>query len=206
MLRNEYGVWKYNGKRLNIYAAVDFAFSLNKNADYTAIVVAGIDCDGNIYVLDIDRFKTDKIIDYFKHIAELHSKWGFKKIRAEVTVAQDIIVNDIKDYVRREGLSLAVDKYRPTRHEGSKEERIAAALEHRYDNMLMWHHEGGWTGVLEEELVLARPPHDDIKDALASAVAIMIKPKGSGRSELKDFMSPFGNMEKRSRFGGVAYR
>ena len=204
-LRHEGGVWKYNGKRLNVYAAVDFAFSLSKAADYTAIVVIGIDCDNNIYVLDIDRFKTDKIIDYFRHIADLHSKWSFKKIQAEVTAAQDIIVNDIKDYVRREGLSLSVDKYRPTRHEGSKEERIAATLEHRYDNMQMWHHEGGWTPVLEEELVLARPPHDDVKDALASAISICVKPKGAGRGGVADFMSsPF--MKTNSKFGGVSFR
>lgn len=204
-LKLEGGVWKYNGKRLNVYAAIDFAFSLSKKADYTAIVVIGIDHDGNIYVLDIDRFKTDKMAEYFRHIAELHSKWQFKKIRAEVTVAQEIIVNDIKDYVRKEGLSLKVEKYRPNRHEGSKEERISAALEHRYDNQMMWHFEGGWTPVLEEELVLARPAHDDIKDSLASAVAIAIKPSGGRSSGIKDFMGMSSGIQTHSKFGGVRF-
>lgn len=203
-LKREGGYWKYAGNKLNIYAAVDFAYTLGKRSDYTAIVVIGIDCDGNIYVLDIDRFKTDRIAEYFKHIKELHSKWQFNKIRCEVTAAQEIIVNDIKDYVRKDGLVLAVDKYRPTRHEGSKEERIAAALEHRYENHTVWHTEGGWTPVLEEELILARPPHDDLKDALASAVSIAVKP--SGRRNRNPLQNPMlGGLQTHSKFGGVSF-
>lgn len=161
LLKKEGNRWFYNGRRLNVYAAVDFAFSLSRQADFTAIVVIGVDCDSNIYILDIDRFKSDKTIEYFQHIKSLHSKWVFNKLQAEVTVAQKVIVNGIKDYVKKDGLRLSVEEYRPSRTEGSKEERIAAALEHRYDNLEVWHLEGGWTSVLEEELVLSRPPHDD---------------------------------------------
>lgn len=202
-LKKEGGIWYFKDKRLNIYAAVDFAFSLSKAADYTAIVVIGVDADGDVYVLDIDRFKSDKTAEYFKHISKLHSKWSFKKLRAEVTVAQQIIVNDIKDMIKKQGMSISVDEYRPSRHEGSKEERIAATLEHRYDNLQMWHLEGGWTQVLEEELIQARPAHDDVKDALASAVGIAIKPKQKKSKDMKDF-GLFA--QKRSRFGGVSYK
>jgi phage terminase large subunit-like protein len=202
-LKKEGGRWYYNGRKLNVYAAVDFAFSLSKTADYTAIVVIGVDSDNNIYVLDIDRFKSDKTIEYFEHIKELHAKWSFLKLRAEVTVAQKVIVNGIKDYLKKDGLRLAVDEYRPSRTEGSKEERIAASLEHKYDNLEMWHLEGGWTSVLEEELILARPAHDDIKDALASAVGIAVPPAKSAGSKVKDF---FTTQAPRSRFGGFAAR
>lgn len=196
--------WYYKENKLNIYAAVDFAFSLAKAADFTAIVVVGIDSDGNYYILDIDRFKSDRTIEYYKHVAALHSKWGFKKLRAEVTVAQKVIVNDIKEYVRKEGLRLSVEEFRPSKAEGTKEERIAASLEPKYDNLQMWHFEGGWTAVLEEELILARPQHDDIKDALASAVEIAIKPKGHS-SQVDDFM--WGSrMKTNSRFGGVSFK
>ena len=205
MLKNDYGSWKYNGSRLNIYAAVDFAFSLSKKADWTAIVVVGVDGEGNYYVLDIDRFRTDKIIDYFDHICELHSKWNFKKLRAEVTVAQDVVVNTIKDYIRQDGLTLVVEKYRPNRHEGSKEERIAAALEPLYDDMRVWHYEGGWIDQLEEELVQARPKHDDIKDALTSAVSIAVKPRGGRRKNIIDLLGIGPQNKKSSRFGGVPY-
>ena len=127
---------------------------------------------------------------------------GFKKLRAEVTVAQSIIVRDLKDKIREDGLSISIDEHRPTRNEGTKEERIAAALEHRYDNMSIWHYKGGYNDVLEEELVLARPAHDDIKDALACAVEIAIKPK-RGRG----IDSPSGNvLQFNSRFGGIKFK
>jgi len=194
------GSWYFKNKRLNVYASIDFAFSLSKKSDYTAIVVIGVDEDNFIYVLDIERFKTDKISEYFQNITALHSKWGFRKMRAEVSVAQKVIVRDLKDKLREEGLRLSIDEYRPTRHEGTKEERIASALEHRYDNQVIWHAKGGYTEVLEEELILARPPHDDVKDALASVVEIAIKPKRSSYDITRK-----SNIIYNTRFGGVSF-
>ena len=202
-LKKEGSRWFYRDKKLNVFAAVDFAFSLSKGADYTAIVVIGLDSDNNVYLLDIERFKSDKTIVYFEHLRDLHSKWNFSKLRAEVTVAQKVIVNSIKDYIKKYGLTLSVEEARPNRHEGSKEERIAAALEHRYDNLSVWHYEGGWTPALEEELVQARPAHDDIKDALASALTIAVPPARSAVNKISDFLTKSGT---NSRFGGVNYR
>lgn len=200
MLRKEGSNWFYNGQRLNVYAAVDFAYSIGKRSDYTAIVVIGINSEGHIYVLDIDRFKVERSIDIFDHVVQLHSKWSFKKLSAEVVAAQKMIVEDIKDYAKKAGLGLSVVDYRPSKAEGTKEERIAATLEWRYENYMMWHFEGGWTAVLEEELVLARPPHDDIKDALTSAVSIAVKPASSYSNKIKDFINI---TIPKSRFGGV---
>jgi hypothetical protein len=200
-LKQQYGSWYYKTKRLNVYAAIDFAFSLSKKSDNTAIVVIGVDEEGFIYVLDIDVFKSDKISEYFNHLSQLHSKWEFRKLRAEVSVAQAVIVRDLKDKMREEGLQLSIDEHRPNRKEGTKEERIAAALEHRYDNMSIWHYKGGYTDMLEEQLVLARPAHDDIKDALACAVEIAVKPKRSRRDD-----GPLNNVVNfHPRFGGVRY-
>ena len=200
-LKREGGRWFYNGRRLNIYAAVDFAFALNKSADYSAIVVVGVDSEKNFYVLDMDRFKTNKIYEYFQHIAALHAEWNFTKLRAEVTMAQEVIVEGIKDHIKESGSTLAIDTFRPSRIEGSKEERIAAALEHRYDALKVWHFEGGWTKVLEEELVQARPAHDDLKDALAAAVSVAVAPGRSMKDKLSDFYS---TTVVNSRFGGIA--
>lgn len=200
-LKQSGGNWFIKGKRLNVYAAIDFAFSLNKRADSSAIVVIGIDSEGYIYVLDISVFKSDKISDYFSAISHLHSQWEFNKLRAEVTVAQVVIVRDLKDKLREEGLRLSIDEHRPTRNEGTKAERIAAALEHKYENQTIWHFRGGYNDMLEEELILARPAHDDIKDALASAVEIAVKPKGSSLRE-----NNVTTLSTHPRFGGVTYR
>jgi hypothetical protein len=134
-LTNDGGGWYLNGKKLNLFASVDFATSLGARSDYTAIVVVGLDRDRNVYVLDIDRFKTDKISDYYKHILDLHVKWGFRKLGAEVTAFQKAIVNDLRDsYFRPNGLYISIEELKHTRQQGSKEERISAILEPRYDN------------------------------------------------------------------------
>jgi len=194
--------WYYRERRLNVTAAIDFAFSLKAKADYTAIVVVGVDADKNIYVLDIDRFKTDRISEYFKHILQMYTMWEFRKLRAEVTVAQAAIVKELKEsYIKQYGLALSVDEYRPNRHEGSKHERIAAILEPRYDNLVMWHYKGGNCQLLEEELILAKPPHDDLKDGLASAVEIAVPPVRARRRS----SSINNSVDFNNRFGGVQW-
>jgi len=197
---NEPDGWYFKDLRLNVFAAIDFAFSTKAKADSTAIVVIGMDSESNIYVLDIDRFKSDRISDYFNAILRMYQKWGFRKIRCEVTVAQQVIVRDLKEnYISRQGLNLIVDEYRPSRHEGNKAERIAATLEPKYDNQKVWHYKGAYTAALEEELMLEKPPHDDIKDALTAAIDVATPPTRRGNKMKRTNVLQFN-----SRFGGVA--
>ncbi len=206
-LRQDSGKWYFKGKRLNVFAAIDFAFSLNKKADYTCIVVIGIDASNNIYVLDIDRFRSNQISEYFDHILRMHHKWDFRKLRAEITVAQEVIVKSLKDeYIRVYGLALSIVDHRPSFKEGTKEERIESALQPKYSNSQMWHYKGGNCELLEEELVSQRPPHDDIKDCLTSAVAIAIPPNFSGVSSLSPSKRSLDTGETlyHPRFGGIA--
>jgi phage terminase large subunit-like protein len=196
------GRWWFKDDRLNIYAAVDFAFSVNKKSDYTAIVVIGVDGKGNYYVLEIDRFKTKSPSEQIKRILGLHQKWGFRKIRAEVVAAQESIVTDLKEsYIRPLGLALSVEDYRPHRWLGSKEERIMAVLEPKYANKQIWHYPTGNCQILEEELLYANPAHDDVKDALASVVdfASSLGPT----INLFTFKKDNNVFQYHSRFGGV---
>ena len=200
LLVNREGDWYIKDRKLNIYAAIDFAFSLKQKADSTSLVVVGADYLGNFYVLDIDRFKTNKIVDYFNHILTAQQKWGFRKIRAEINVAQQAIVNELKEsYIKPNGVPLSIDEYRPTRHQGDKDERIGAVLEPKYDNLQVWHYRGGNCQSLEEELIMLHPPHDDIKDALANAISIAQIPRQ------RNLNSQQSNIITHSRFGGVAY-
>lgn len=197
-IKEEGSSFYFKNRPLNVYASIDFAYSLSQKADFTAVVVIGVDPEGFIYILDIDRFKTDKINDYFDKIVSLHEKWQFKKLRAEVTAAQKMISNELKDRIRQEGMRLSIDETRPNKYDGAKEERIAAVLEPRYENMSIYHARGGYTPVLEEELILARPAHDDIKDALASVVEIAKAPKRGSNKK------PENKVVFNTRFGGVA--
>lgn len=197
------GKWYIKGRRLNVFAAIDFAFSLRQKADYSSIVVIGVDAYQNYYILEIDRFKTDRISEYFDHILRLHTKWDFRKIRAEVTVGQQVIVKDLKEnYIRTYGLALSVDEFRPNRHEGTKEERIFATLQPKYMNRQVYHYQGGNCQALEEELNTANSAHDDIKDALTAAMDIAVPPSNNSYTPTLTRNSLAG--VSHPRFGGLA--
>jgi hypothetical protein len=176
-LQNENGIWRLNGKRLNVFASIDFAYTTKLGSDYTAIVVVGVDSNFNYYVLDIDRFKTELISDFYDHLLKVHNKWQFHKVRAEVTAAQIAIVNDLKhSYIRPNGLALSIEEYRPNKYQGAKLERMSAVLQPRYQNRQIWHYLGGNCQVLEDELVSSRPAHDDVMDALTSCIESCVAP------------------------------
>ena len=58
----------------------------------------------------------------------------------------------------------------------TKEERMNAILEPRYSNSQIWHYRGGNCQILEEELILNHPPHDDVKDCLSQVIGICVAP------------------------------
>lgn len=192
--------WYYQGNKLNVYAAIDFAFSLSAKADYTSIVVVGVNSENEYYVLDIERFKTDNIKDYFNAILDTYKRWEYRVLRAEVVAAQSAIVKEIKTLISNNGIRLRVDEYRPSRAEGTKEERIAAILMPKYADQRIFHKKGGNTQILEEELTLQHPPHDDVKDALAAAIDVAQAPMRKARKDLKQVQLP-----RTTKFGGINY-
>jgi len=192
--------WLVNGKRVNIIASMDFAYSMSKRADYSAIAVVGLDEDGKYYVLDLDRFKTDEIPVYFERLMKLYNKWEFNKVRMEVVAAQQAIVRQLKDnFIIRHGIPLAVDEFRPTRADGPKEERMAATLLPLFHNNVMHLYKGGHCQTLEEEIISARPAHDDLADAVTAAVDALKPPLKSRKK------STTSNVIFNTRFGGISY-
>lgn len=200
LLSNVSGVWYYGEHMLEIFAAIDFAFTVSNTSDYTVVVVVGINEHNDIFVLDIDRFKTNKISVMYDHVADMYKKWKFRKIRAEVVAAQKVIVEQFRDFMRQKNMVFSIDEYHPPKNM-SKEERIAAILEPRYQNQMIWHYKGGNCQTLEEELLVAKPEHDDIKDALAAVVEIARPPMGNRKWASRKV----SNVVYSSKFGGVSY-
>lgn len=172
-LQEANGKWSIAGKRMNLFAAIDFAYSLSDSADSSCIAVVGITADKLYYVIELDRFKTDRIQDYFDHVSRLHSKYHFRKLRGEATVAQSVIVKYLKDKLASSGMSLAIDEYKPIK---DKDERMNAVLRPLYEDNKVFHYKGGNCELLEAELLAAKPEHDDIKNAVADAIEIAVPP------------------------------
>lgn len=176
------GSWKINDQPLAIYAAMDVAWTEGESSDYTAIVVIGVDPEGFIYVLDMDRFKTSDYSVYYERIVRLHEYWNFKKLRIETNSGGRLVCNQLERFVREEGRTLVLEPNYVSANTGKKFERHAAVLEWRYKKKHIKHFKGGLTPDLEDEIVMARPPHDDLEDALCSAVEICKPPSSrSGR-------------------------
>jgi hypothetical protein len=195
--------WYYNDRKLKLYAGADLAWTdgSSKDArrrDYTSVAVVGIDEEGYIYVLALERFQTDKPEQYYAKIIELYDYWGFKKITVETNSAGKFVKNFLVDEIRRNGGRLEVEGKTHTSHSGKKEERLAQTLHPRYRNGTMFHTKGGYTKLLEEELKLLKPPHDDLKDALAIAVSDCTAPLRKRERTTRE-----SNVIRLSRFGGA---
>lgn len=188
------GTYYIGSNRLNVYAAIDFAATMTQKSDYTAIVVIGITADHNIYILDIDRFKTDKISVMADKLQSLYTKWNWIKLRAEATAAQNLVVEELKRMNKERGVFYSIDKVKPTTE---KQIRIMTNLEPRYTAGAIYHYRGGFCQILEDELIATKPPHDDISDALASVVEIATPPSKRARN------NNVINLSYHSKFGGV---
>lgn len=198
-VRNISGGWYIGDRDLTVYAAIDFAYTVGTKSDYTVIVVVGVSPDNEIFVLDIVRFKTNKISDMYSRVCEVYDKWKFRKLRAEVVAAQSLIVTQFREYMRQQNVVFTIDEYHPPKSM-RKEERIAATLEPRYKNKMIWHYKGGNCSILESELMANNSEHDDVKDCLAAVVEIA-KSSTSSRTWSKQEKPKY-----HSRFGGVGYR
>lgn len=201
-LRRVGETWYYGDTKLEVTCAADFAWtelsaSSGKKADFTVYMVVGMDAEGFLYILDIARFKTAKYSVYYSNLARLYDQWRFRRVYAEQENAAKLIVEELQNMVRQNGLPLAIIGKNVPRTI-SKEERIALHLEPKYTSGSVFHFRGGLIAELEDELVKTRPMFDDLKDALATAVKFARRPvRGTGIA-----MSLADSAPNTSRFGG----
>jgi predicted phage terminase large subunit-like protein len=167
----------FKDTKLNVFAAMDVAWTDNTSSDYTAISVIGVDHDSNIYILDLVQFKTVDFAEFYNEVISLHYKWGFKKIRVETNAGGQFVAQELERLIRQNGNVLAVEGKSTQKQAGNKRERKAATLEWRYADKKVWHYRGGLTSELEDQIVLDRPRHDDIVDSFVAAIEIC-KPPG----------------------------
>lgn len=192
-----FGVYYVNGRRVNLTAAMDVAWSTGKRSDYTAIGVTGTDSDHNTYVLALVRFKTKDFTVYYDRIVSLYNEWGFKKLHVETNAGGALVASEMKRILRTNGANLVVVGKAATSHEGKKEERHNAILIPRVKNHTVYFKKGGLTPIAIEEIVLERPKHDDIKDVLTTCIENGLAP--STRLADNEDKKPF---RFNKRFGG----
>ena len=191
------GHYYFKDRKLALTAAMDVAWTVNKGSDYTAIGVIGTDYENNTYVLALDRFKTQDFNVYYEHVVGLHQEWGFRKLFIETNSGGTLVANEVKRMLRLNGANLFVEGKAATGQEGKKEEKHNAVLIPRVKNGTVYFAKGGLTAVAIEEIVLERPPHDDLKDVLTLAITHAAPPARPTYSSVDKAPLRF-----HSRFGG----
>lgn len=163
------------GRTLTKIITVDPAISTDKSADFTAIIVCGIDQFSNIFILDIVRghFTPNQIINNLFTLSEIYHP---DKIGIEMVAYQKALAYSLKDEMQRRGRYLPIFEVQP--QERSKDERIRG-LQPQYANRKVFHlKEHPLTLYLEGELkAFPRGSKDDLIDSLSYQLDLLYPPK-----------------------------
>jgi len=190
----------YRDRRLNVFAGMDIAWTNTETSDYTAIAVIGMDWQENVYILDLSQFKTSSFAEYYNEVINLHQKWGFRKLRIETNAGGHYVKQELDRLVRQNGDVLSIEGKAQVRNQGSKNERKGATLEWRYADQKVWHFKGELNTEYEDQVILSKPKHDDLVDALVAAIEIAKAPGKRNSTENVRVME--NNIVYDRRFGG----
>lgn len=165
----------------SLYLTIDPALSLSRDADYTAMVVAGMYADRRIRVVDYIR---DKFVpsDLVNKVFELVRKWRLHRVGIETFAFQKTLQYEIQRKQRETGNFFSIDEL-GKRHSGrgepflSKEARIRllqplfeqGLIEIRRDH----------TELVDELLAFPRGKHDDLIDALSYQIPHLYPSQGT---------------------------
>ncbi len=161
---------------LRITQGVDLAISTRDDADYTAIVTAGRDSEGRIWVLDAVRARAT-----FHQVLQLvqsqASRWSPVSIAIEAVQYQAAVVQELLRTT-----SLPVMAVRPDRDKLTR----ALPLIARYEQGLVWHAPNLPREFEEELLSFPQGEYDDQVDALvyafiAEGIAVGLSPEDQRR-------------------------
>jgi predicted phage terminase large subunit-like protein len=159
------------GKFMNKFLLIDPAISVARDADYTAMVVVGVDEYNNIFILDIvrARLSPSEIIEEIFRLKEL---WQLTDVAIEQIAFQKALGYSLRDDTRFKLHPFHITELKP--NDRTKDQRIKG-LQPLYENGKIFHSRNLANNIyLEDELVrFPRSSHDDIIDALAYALDII---------------------------------
>ncbi len=153
----------------SLYLTIDPAISLSRDADFTAMVVAGMFSDRKIRVVDYLRRRLVPS-DLVDAIFELVKKWRLHRVGIETFAFQKTLKYDIQRQQRERGIFFSIDEL-GKRHSGrgeqvlSKEARIRR-LQPYFEQGLV-EIRSDMVELKDELLAFPRGKHDDLIDALS---------------------------------------
>lgn len=146
---------------LSKFITVDLAISKSEEADYTVVMVSGVDAIGQIYILEYVRERCSPI-ETIEHIFRLAGKWNVSKIGIEGVAYQRALQWFLEDEMRRRNEYYLVEELVA---DSDKERRIKG-LQPRYAVGGVFH-KSYMTDLEEELLRFPKGAHDDLADCVA---------------------------------------
>lgn len=152
-------------KEMTYYMAVDFAISEKERADYTVMVVGGLDAEGHLYIVDLVRERMDarEIVDCLFLLAQRYDP-------DIITVESGVIEKALGPFIRAEMFKpgrpfLPLNPLVPTKDKESRARSIQARMR---AGGVRFNKETEWYPQLEVEMrQFPRSVNDDIVDAMA---------------------------------------
>lgn len=150
------------------YAAADFAISEKEKADYTVIMVAGMDSEGFLHVVDVRKFRGDseEIID---ELISVQKAWNPVVFTFETEKIDKALGPFLEKKQRETGAYMNIVKKTPTKSKTARGKSIQAMMKAK---SVKFDKEADWYPALENELLTIsnsgpRGSHDDMFDAFA---------------------------------------
>lgn len=178
LIKREYfKYWDRRPDNLFVCITVDPALSFKQSGDYTAIVVAGMDPERNIYILDYLRGHWGDPSQIIHNLLSMIDKWKPVQVGIESMGFQRTLKYWIEQLImtKRHVQPITELKAPPT----MKKEYRLKALEPYYRNGMVYHASWMKGKELEEELLMLaedgfKGKHDDLFDALAHQLDLLI--------------------------------
>jgi predicted phage terminase large subunit-like protein len=144
------------------YIGVDLAISQKETADYTAIVVIGTTKEGEVVVVEADRFRA-QFQEIGRKINSAEQRWNARVVAVESNQAQAWMVQELKRNTKMNVVGVRADRDKVIRFQ---------PVEARYEQGLVYHVPHINPEFTEELLSFTGTPqdkHDDFIDALGHA-------------------------------------
>ena len=154
---------------LEYFAAADFAISEKEKADFTVIIVGGVDPSGVLHIVDVNRFKTEDGMMIIGELITTQKHWKPRLFTFEKGQIEKAIGAFLDKEMLKQGVFLPIEKITPTQSKTMRGRSIQAM--HR-SGAIKYDKQASWYDVFNAELMMVadsgpRGRHDDQFDAFA---------------------------------------
>jgi predicted phage terminase large subunit-like protein len=164
-------------KLISTFITIDRAYSTEKTADYTAIVVNKIDNQNNWHIVYAERNRlTEK--ELIDKIFDLKSYYNPTKIGIEQKAFKYTLEPTLKDEMRRRNIFFLVEELKDL---GTGKNVRVEGLVPRFESGSIYIKKEQ-TDLIDELIKFPKGIHDDLIDALAYQLGIANPPKGTTQS------------------------